>query len=153
MLDTVENQAGEALGQMYVKVAFPAESKARMQTLVQNLRDALKVRIDNLAWMSPETKKKALEKWATFTPKIGYPDKWRDWTGLATSRDSYIGNVLAANEFNYKWNLSQDRQAGGQDRMGHEPADGQRLLQPAAERDRVPGRDPAAAVLRPEGAG
>jgi len=107
VLDTVENQAGEALGQMYVKVAFPAESKARMEKLVQNLRDALKVHIDNLAWMSPETKKKALEKWSSFTPKIGYPDKWRDWAGLTTSRDSYIGNVLAANEFNYKWNLSK----------------------------------------------
>ena len=55
------------------KVAFPAESKARMEELVKNLRDALKVRIENLAWMSAETKKKALEKWATFTPKIGYP--------------------------------------------------------------------------------
>ena len=107
VLDTVESQTGEALGQMYVKVAFTPESKARMETLVKNLSDALKVRIENLAWMSPETKKKAMEKWASFTPKIGYPDKWRDWTGLATSRDSYIGNVLAANEFNYKWNLGK----------------------------------------------
>ncbi|MFZ5638879.1 MAG: M13 family metallopeptidase [Pseudomonadota bacterium] len=107
VLDTVEGQTGEALGQMYVQVAFPAESKKRMQELVQNLRDALKVRIENLTWMSPDTKKKALEKWATFTPKIGYPDKWRDWNGLNTSRDSYIGNVLAANEFNYRWNLAK----------------------------------------------
>ena len=107
VLDTIENQAGEAFGQIYVKVAFPAESKARMEKLVQNLRDALKVRLENLAWMSPDTKKKAMEKWASFTPKIGYPDKWRDWSGLQTSRDSYIGNVLAANEFNYKWNLSK----------------------------------------------
>jgi putative endopeptidase len=107
VLDTVENQAGEALGQIYVKVAFPAESKARMEKLVQNLRDALKVRLENLAWMSPETKQKAMQKWASFTPKIGYPDKWRDWSGLETDRDSYIGNVLAANEFNYKWNLSK----------------------------------------------
>jgi putative endopeptidase len=107
VLGTVEGLAGEALGQMYVKVAFPAESKVRMQQLVQNLRDALKIRIQNLTWMSDETKKKALEKWATFTPKIGYPDKWRSWDGLDTSRDSYIGNVLAANEFNYKWNLGK----------------------------------------------
>ena len=107
VLGTVEDQAGEALGQLYVDVAFPAESKARMETLVQNLREALKVRIENLAWMSDETKKKALEKWSTFTPKIGYPDKWRSWEGLETNRDSYIGNVLAANEFNYKWNLGK----------------------------------------------
>ena len=107
VLDTIEGQSGEALGQMYVQVAFPPESKARMETLVQNLRDALKVRLENLAWMSPETKKKAMEKWAAFTPKIGYPDKWRSWDGLDTSRDSYIGNVLAANEFNYKWQMGK----------------------------------------------
>ncbi|KQY52759.1 peptidase [Lysobacter sp. Root494] len=107
VLDQIEGQVGETMGQMYVKVAFPAESKARMETLVQNLREALKARIEKLDWMSDETKKKALEKWAAFTPKIGYPDKWRDWTGLETSRESYIGNVLAANEFNYKWDLGK----------------------------------------------
>jgi len=78
-----------------------------MEMLVQNLRDALKVRLENLAWMSPETKKKAMEKWAAFKPKIGYPDKWRPWDGLETSRDSYIGNVLAANAFNYKYEMSK----------------------------------------------
>ncbi|MFC3550005.1 M13 family metallopeptidase [Lysobacter cavernae] len=107
VLDTIESEAGEALGQMYVKVAFSPESKARMQELVKNLSEALKGRIEHLAWMSDDTKKKAMEKWAAFTPKIGYPDKWREWTGLATGRDSYIGNVLAANEFNYKWNLGK----------------------------------------------
>ena len=107
VLGTIEGGAGEALGQMYVDVAFTAESKARMETLVKNLSEALKGRIENLAWMSDETKAKAMEKWASFTPKIGYPDKWREWDGLATSRDSYIGNVLAANEFNYKWNLGK----------------------------------------------
>ena len=112
--------------------------------------DALKTRIEGLDWMGDDTKAKALEKWAAFTPKIGYPDKWRDWSGLATSRDSYVGNLMAAAEFNYKFEPGQDRPAGGQDRMGHEPADGERLLQPAGQRDRVPGRDPAAAVLRPQ---
>jgi putative endopeptidase len=107
VLDTIENQAGEALGQMYVEVAFPAQSKARMQELVGNLSQALKGRIETLAWMSPETKAKAMEKWASFTPKIGYPDKWRPWDGLATSRDSYIDNVLAANAFNYQWQLGK----------------------------------------------
>ncbi|GAB2516045.1 M13 family metallopeptidase [Lysobacter humi (ex Lee et al. 2017)] len=107
VLQTIGGQAGEALGQMYVQVAFSPESKARMQELVKNLSAALKDRIENLAWMSADTKKKAMEKWASFTPKIGYPDKWREWDGLATSRDSYIGNVMAANEFNYKWQLSK----------------------------------------------
>ncbi|UHQ19473.1 peptidase [Lysobacter sp. KIS68-7] len=107
VLGSVNDGAGEALGQMYVQVAFPPESKARMEKLVQNLREALKARIENLAWMSPDTKKKALEKWAAFTPKIGYPEKWRSWEGLDTSRDSYFGNVLAANEFNYKFAMSK----------------------------------------------
>ncbi len=107
VLEMIEGQAGETMGQLYVKVAFPAESKARMETLVQNMREALKARIEKLDWMSEDTKKKALEKWASFTPKIGYPDKWRDWTGLDTARDSYFGNVLALNEFNYKWDLGK----------------------------------------------
>ncbi|HJW46302.1 MAG TPA: M13-type metalloendopeptidase [Lysobacter sp.] len=107
VLDVIENMTGEAMGQMYVKVAFSPESKARMETLVKNLSASLKTRIENLAWMGDDTKKKALEKWSTFMPKIGYPDKWRDWKGLDTSRDSYIGNVLAANEFNYKWDLGK----------------------------------------------
>ncbi|MFL5343762.1 MAG: M13 family metallopeptidase [Hyalangium sp.] len=107
VLDTIEGEAGEALGQLYVKVAFPPESKARMEALVKNLREALKARIENLSWMSADTKKKALEKWSGFTPKIGYPDKWRDWSGLSTRRDSYLGNVMAAQEFNYKWNIGK----------------------------------------------
>jgi putative endopeptidase len=107
VLDTINAQMGEALGQAYVDVAFPAESKVRMQQLVGNLGEALKARIEKLEWMGGETKKKALEKWASFTPKIGYPDKWRDWSGLATSRDSYVANIIAANEFNYRWNLSK----------------------------------------------
>ena len=107
VLGTIEGSVGEALGQMYVKVAFPAESKQRMEVLVRNLSDALKLRIENLDWMSADTKAKAMEKWASFTPKVGYPDKWRDWNGLATTRESYIENVLAANEFNYKWQLGK----------------------------------------------
>jgi len=107
VLGTTNDSVGEALGQLYVDAAFPAESKQRMEALVQNLREALKGRIENLAWMSADTKKKALEKWAAFTPKIGYPDKWRSWEGLETSRDSYFANVLAANAFNYKWQMGK----------------------------------------------
>ena len=106
-LTAINQQAGEALGQLYVRENFPPESKARMEQLVGNLRDALKVRLEGLEWMSPETKKKALEKWAAFTPKIGYPNKWRDWSGLKTSRESYVGNILAGIEFNYKYNLAK----------------------------------------------
>ena len=107
VLSTIEDQSGEAMGQLYVKAAFSQEAKAKMETLVANLGKALKARIQALAWMSDETKIKALEKLAAFTAKIGYPDKWRDWSGLSTGRDSYIANVLSAKEFNYKWALGQ----------------------------------------------
>jgi putative endopeptidase len=107
VLNTLENGAGEAMGDAYVQVAYPPESKARMDELVKNLSGALKGRIEKLTWMSDATKAKALEKWAAFTPKIGYPTKWRDFSGLATSRDSYYGNVEAAQEFNYKWDIGK----------------------------------------------
>ncbi|MBP3984873.1 peptidase [Pseudoxanthomonas helianthi] len=107
VLGTINGQAGEALGQLYVKVAFSADSKTKMEALVANLNTALKARIEKLAWMGDETKQKALAKQAAFTTKIGYPDKWRDWAGLSTNRDSYYANVHAASEFNYKWNLSK----------------------------------------------
>ncbi|MGY1410260.1 M13 family metallopeptidase [Luteimonas sp. A611] len=107
VLDTINGQVDEAMGQMYVDVAFPAESKAKMEALVANLGDALKARIQNLEWMSEETKAKALEKQAAFTTKIGYTDKWRDWSGLSTSRDSYLDNVLAAQAFNYRFSIGK----------------------------------------------
>jgi putative endopeptidase len=107
VLGAINGQADEALGQLYVKVAFPPESKARMQELVGNLRAALRERLDKLTWMTPETKQKALAKWERFTSKIGYPDKWRDYGGFATTRDSYVENVLAGNAFNYKYQLSK----------------------------------------------
>jgi putative endopeptidase len=107
VLAQIENGAGEAMGQIYVQVAFPPESRNRMQQLVDNLHEAFKVRIQNLTWMSEATKTKALEKWATFTPKIGYPSKWRDWGGLATSRDSYFENMMAARAFNYRYDLDK----------------------------------------------
>jgi putative endopeptidase len=121
VLQTINGQTGEALGQMYVQVAFPAESKAKMEALVGNLRTALKARIEKLDWMSPETKEKAIAKWNSFTPKIGYPDKWRSWDGLTTGRDSYLGNVLAAQEFNYKWNLSKIGQPVDRTEWGMSP--------------------------------
>jgi putative endopeptidase len=107
VLGVIENSAGDAMGQLYVKVAFPPESRDRMEKLVGNLTAALKVRIQNLTWMSEPTKVKALEKWAAFTPRVGYPSKWREWDGLATSRASYYGNAMAAHEFNYKWELGK----------------------------------------------
>src|SRR6185369_4748257 len=107
VLGQIETGAGEAMGQIYVQVAFPPESRDRMQQLVENLRQALKVRIQNLTWMSEATKAKALEKWSAFTPKVGYPSKWRDWSGLSTSKDSYFENMMAAHAFNYRYDLNK----------------------------------------------
>jgi len=91
---------GEALGQAYVKKYFPPEAKKRTQEMVQNLLLAMKQTIQGLEWMSPETKKKALEKLATFNVKVGYPDKWKDYSHVPISRDSYFDDVVAASRFN-----------------------------------------------------
>ena len=107
VLDNVDRQLGMALGQLYVAKNFPPESKARAQELVDNLRVALKVRIQNVDWMSDATKARAIEKWDTFVPKIGYPDQWRDWTGLSIGRDNYVGNLRAALKFNHTWRMGK----------------------------------------------
>ena len=102
-LDSVEEGMGMALGQLYVADNFPPASKQRAEELVANLRAAYKTRIEHLPWMSEATRKKALEKWATFVPKIGYPDKWRDWSGLRIVPGHYFANVQAADKFNYDY--------------------------------------------------
>jgi putative endopeptidase len=107
VLNTVDREMGMALGQLYVAKNFSPESKARAQELVSNLRVSLKARIEKLDWMSDETKVKALEKWSSFNPKIGYPDEWRDWTGLSISRGSYFANVRAAEKFDHDWRLGK----------------------------------------------
>ncbi len=90
---------GEALGKKYVEKYFPPEAKARMQEMVRNLRLAMQETIEGLDWMSPETKKKALEKLSTFNPKIGYPDRWKDYSRVAVTRTSYWSDVLAGRKF------------------------------------------------------
>jgi putative endopeptidase len=90
----VERAQGEALGKLYVAEYFPAERKARMEALVKNLLAAYKQSIDKLDWMSPATKKEAQAKLATFNPKIGYPNKWKDYSALTVKRDDLVGNVM-----------------------------------------------------------
>ena len=89
----IEGSLGEAVGKVYVQKYFPAEAKARMENLVANLIEAYRVSINELAWMSPDTKVKALEKLGKFHPKIGYPDKWRDYSALKTTPGDLYGNV------------------------------------------------------------
>ena len=107
VLDTTNDAMGMALGQLYVTDNFSPTSKQRAEELVANLRTAYKTRIENLEWMSDATKQKALQKWATFVPKIGYPDKWRDWSGLTLTPDNYFANVRAADKFNYDYRIAK----------------------------------------------
>nr|WP_320059901.1 M13 family metallopeptidase [uncultured Bacteroides sp.] len=96
-VNTINGSLGEAVGQMYVEKYFPAAAKERMVALVKNLQTSLGERIKGLSWMSDATKKKALEKLATFHVKIGYPDKWKDYSSLEIKNDSYWANIERAN--------------------------------------------------------
>ncbi len=101
----VDGAIGEALGRIYVAEYFSPQSKARMDTLVRNLLAAYLADIDTLEWMSAETKLKAHEKLALFTAKIGYPDKWRDYSALRIVPGDLVGNVMRANAFEYQRNV------------------------------------------------
>lgn len=90
---------GEALGQVYVARTFTPESKARMQAMVNNLIAAFRERLQKLDWMGDDTRKQAIAKLNAFGQKIGYPDKWIDYSALTVSRDSYLANVLRSSEF------------------------------------------------------
>ena len=103
----VESTLGEAVGKQYVAKHFPAERKARMDTLVKNLVEAYRQSIDTLDWMGPETKKEAQAKLAKFTPKIGYPNKWRDYSSLTIKPDDLVGNMMRSNAFQTRFNLAK----------------------------------------------
>src|SRR3984885_12360987 len=103
----LDGSIGEALGKLYVAKYFPPQNKARMQALVQNLLEAYRRDIDTLDWMSAETKVGAQAKLAKMQPKIGYPDRWRDYSALKISRDDLLGNVVRANVFEYRRNLAK----------------------------------------------
>ena len=103
----VDNDLGEALGQAYVQRAFPPEAKQRAQKLVKQIEEAMQQDIDGLSWMSPATKQQALEKLHTLANKIGYPDKWRDYSALTIARDDYMGNVLRARAFEFNRQIAK----------------------------------------------
>jgi putative endopeptidase len=103
----VEGAMGEAVGRVYVARHFPPEAKEKMKALVANLIEAYRVDIQALDWMSAETKGRALEKLSKFTPKIGYPDKWRDYSKLEVRRDDLVGNARRAAEFMLDYQLNK----------------------------------------------
>ena len=106
-VEAVENSLGESLGKIYVARHFPPEAKARMDELVRNLIKAYEQSIQSLDWMSADTKKQALAKLAKFTPKIGYPSKWRDYSGLSIDGSDLVGNLMRSAEFEHAYHLGK----------------------------------------------
>jgi putative endopeptidase len=107
VLGVIDRSIGEQLGQLYVKKAFPPEAKQRALNMVNDLRAALADRIKGLAWMSDATKKAALHKLDAFHVKIGYPDKWRDYSALSIDRGSYVMNAIRSNQFAFNYERDQ----------------------------------------------
>jgi predicted metalloendopeptidase len=116
-----DGDLGEALGKAYVAVAFPPESKAATLKMVNELEAALKSDITELSWMTPETKKQALDKLAHIANKIGYPDKWRDYSTLEIVRGDALGNSLRSNEFEFKRELNKIGKAVDRNEWGMTP--------------------------------
>jgi putative endopeptidase len=116
-----EGMLGEAVGRQYVAEYFPAESKAQMEELVANLRIALGNRIRNYSWMSAETQAAAQEKLEKFTVKIGYPDRWRDYTALEIRPDDLFGNGERAGLFQWQYQLNRLNQPVDKDEWGMTP--------------------------------
>jgi putative endopeptidase len=107
VMQSTNGALGEILGEVYVSKTFPPEAKDRAKKIVNNLILALKERITNLDWMGDETKKEALIKLAAINIKIGYPDKWKDYSSLQMSRDSYLENDMNASEFLNRENFNK----------------------------------------------
>lgn len=107
VLNATNLSLGEALGQMYVEKYFPPSAKERMLKLVENLRISLGERLNTLTWMGDSTKQKAQEKLSSIRVKIGYPDKWRDYSDLSIKKEAYVKNVLKGRKFNFEFELSK----------------------------------------------
>jgi putative endopeptidase len=107
MTQAVDRSLGHALAQLYVKKYFPEDARKRMAVLVDNLKKAFEARINKLDWMSDSTKTQAKEKLSFFTEKIGYPDKWRDYSNVEVKRDAYFENRLSANRNDYSYSLAK----------------------------------------------
>ncbi len=107
VLDCEGDAMGMVLGRIFVKEYFPEAAKKRYVDLVEAIRTAYRDRIDELDWMSPETKAKALQKLAAITTKVGYPDKWKDYSTLVIGRDSYAQNMMNAARWQFNDTISK----------------------------------------------
>ena len=117
----VEGAMGEAVGRQYVQRHFPAERKARMEVLVKNVLEAFRQSIDTLDWMSPATRQEAQAKLAKFSPKVGYPNKWRDYSALSIVRDDLVGNVARAAQFEHQRDVDKLGQPIDREEWGMTP--------------------------------
>ncbi len=121
MSSGTDGALGDLLGELYVKEHFKPEAKARMDILVENLRKAFGKRIDQLDWMSPETKKRAQAKLAAFRPKVGYANKWKDYKGLAIDRSKYFENQINVGKWSYDFMINQLGKPVDRERWGMTP--------------------------------
>jgi predicted metalloendopeptidase len=149
--NTVDRMMGDSLGRLFVEKHFPPEAKKRMNALVENLRATLRDELSNADWLTAETRKNAVAKLNALFAKIGYPDRWRDYSAMKIDGSHFFENIRAAALFARKLPNGQDRQTGRPQRLGDDAAYRQRLLQPADERNRLPRRHPPGPVLRPPG--
>jgi putative endopeptidase len=130
-LATVNGTVGEALGKLYVDEKFPPEAKAKAELMISNVIEAYKERIDNLDWMSEDTQQKAIEKLNKFTVKIGYPDKWKDYSDMAVKPgNSYYENMIAVSEWQLKDNLSRINEPVDRTEWGMSPQTVNAYFQP-----------------------
>lgn len=118
---TIDGNLGEALGELYVKKYFSPEAKRKMQELVDNLQKAFAARIDHLDWMSDSSKTKAKEKLFAFDKKVGYPDKWRDYSQVSISRDDWFGNLLSCGRNQYNFDINKIGKPVDQSEWGMTP--------------------------------
>jgi len=107
VIDVADGSLGEIVGQVYVEKYFSAKSKEKVNEMVKNMMAVYRQRIENLDWMSADTRKKALEKLSRFNTKLGYPDKWKDYSTLSIGRESYLENSLACNRWGFKFMMNK----------------------------------------------
>jgi putative endopeptidase len=121
VIQMVNRACGELLGQVYVERMFSPKAKERAKEMVKNILATMNERIQSLIWMSPQTKEAALKKLSTFRVKIGYPDVWRDYTGLSISRESFFENMMRASIFSFNYNLNKIGQPVDREEWGMTP--------------------------------
>lgn len=139
-----DNALGEALGQIYVAKHFPPEAKARMDEMIRNIKAVMRDRLATLEWMTPPTREKAIAKFDRFVARIGHTDKWRDYSTVAVTRDSYFANVRAASAFEAKRNRDKLGQPVDKGEWGMTPPTVNAYFQPTANQIVFP-----AGILQP----